>query len=352
VRLTDRWTSMDLAKEAVTGGARRKRVCEVMGISVRTMERWEKEPEKPDQRRGPKTVPKNKLTENECREVLRIATCPEFRDSPPVQIVPRLADRGEYVASESTFYRLLRAAKLLAHRGRAKAPARHRPDPHVATGPRQVWSWDITYLRSRVAGIFFYLYLVMDVYSRKIVGWEIFEKEDSAYASQVIEEACRREGVRKDELVLHADNGGPMKGSTLLVTLQKLGVTPSFSRPSVSDDNAFSESLFRTVKYCPQFPDGPLDSVQEWRVWMTQFERWYDTSHLHSEIQYVTPEDRHNGRDIEILARRKRVYEEAKKRNPERWSRGTRNWEPITVVRLNPRKVDLQDDHATDTRAA
>ena len=349
--LEDRRACASLAEEAVAAGARRERACEVMGISLRTMERWEKTPEQPDQRRGPKTAPKNKLAEEECQEVLQISTSPEFRDSPPVQIVPTLADRGEYVASESTFYRILRAAKLLAHRGRAKPPARRRPDPHVATGPRQTWSWDITYLRSRVAGIFFYLYLVMDVYSRKIVGWEIFEKEDGEYASQVVEEACRREGVEPGQVVLHADNGGPMKGSTLLVTLQKLGVTPSFSRPSVSDDNPFSESLFRTVKYCPQYPDGPLDSVQEWRDWMTQFERWYDTCQLHSGIQYVTPEDRHNGHDTEILAKRKRVYEEAKRRRPERWSRGTRNWEPITVVRLNPRKEESTSDDDARTRA-
>lgn len=339
--LEDRQTSMVLLGNAVSAGARRERACDVMGISLRTIERWEESPERPDQRRGPKTVPKNKLSEKECQKVLEIATSPEFRDCPPVQIVPKLADRGAYVASESTFYRLLRAAKLLAHRGRAKPPSRRRPDPLVATGPRQTWSWDITYLRSPIAGIFFYLYLVMDVFSRKIVGWEIFEKEDSGYASQVVEKACRREGIRKGQVDLHADNGSPMKGATLLATLRKLGVTPSFSRPSVSNDNPFSESLFKTVKYCPQFPDGPLATIPAWREWMTAFDRWYGTDHLHSGIQYVTPEDRHNGRDAEILANRKRVYEAAKKRRPERWSRGTRNWEPVTEVRLNPKDEDV-----------
>ncbi len=186
--------------------------------------------------------------------VLAAANAPRFASLSPHQIVPALADEGCYLASESTFYRLLRDADQLTRRGRTKAPARLRPQPLVATGANQVWSWDITYLASTVQGLFFYLYLIMDVYSRKIVGWEVYPQESAAHAASVFQKAHLREGVRAGALVLHSDNGSPMKGATMLVMLQRLGVMPSFSRPAVSNDNPYSESLFSTAKGRPDFP--------------------------------------------------------------------------------------------------
>ncbi len=151
-------------------------------------------------------------------------------------------------------------------------------------------------------------------------------------------EAYHHHGVDPDGLVLHSDNGGPMKGSTMLATLQRLGVVPSFSRPGVSNDNPFSESLFRTMKYRPGYPSQPFTSEQEAQRWVDGFVYWYNTEHLHSEIRFVTPDDRHYGREIEILNRRERVYTQAQQRNPNRWTGSIRNWKPVAIVRLNPEK--------------
>jgi len=157
--------------------------------------------------------------------VLEVCHRPEFSSLPPSQIVPRLADQGEYIASESTFYRVLREADEQHHRGRACAPQRHQaPTSHCAIGPRQVWSWDITYLAGPVRGLFFYLYLIVDIYSRKIVGWEVYEREAGEHAAEVVQRAVLAEGCVDTPLVLHADNGSPMKGATLRVTLQRLGI--------------------------------------------------------------------------------------------------------------------------------
>ena len=322
-----------MTREAVESGARRHKACDILGISVRTLQRW---PEKEDQRAGPNSRPGNSLSEAEKMLVVAVATSPCFRDLSPSQIVPILADSGVYIASEATFYRILKEQKLLAHRETARPATHSRPTEHVATGPNQVWSWDITYLRSSVKGKFYYLYLVVDVFSRMIVGWAVHEEESSHLAGALITEACLRQGVDPEKLILHSDNGGPMKGATMLATLQWLGIIPSFSRPKVSDDNAYSEALFRTLKYRPEYPSVPFQSLEESRIWMSKFERWYNHEHRHSGIKFVSAASRHCGEDEAILLRRKAAYEEARRKNPRRWSRGIRNWDRITAVRLNP----------------
>jgi transposase InsO family protein len=282
---------------------------------------------------------------------LSVANGPEFAHLCPHQIVPALADQGRYLASESTFYRVLRAAGQLARRGKPKAPARARPAPLTATGPNQVWSWDITYLATTVRGTFFYLYLIMDVYSRKIVGWEVYPTESAEQAAGVFAKAHLRAGVRADALVLHSDNGSPMKGATMLATLQRLGVVPSFSRPSVSDDNPFSESLFSTLKGHPGFPDQPFDSLATARAWVAGFARWYNAEHRHSALKFVTPDQRHRGEDIDLLAQRHALYRAAKAKRPERWSGSVRNWQPDAAVFLNPGKPIAREEQ-TDPRNA
>lgn len=324
--------------EAVGAGAREERACQQLGLSARTLARWRRDEGGDDRRASAGTAPAHKLTDEERQQVLDAAHRPEFRDLSPRQIVPRLADAGEYIASESTFYRVLREAGELAHRGHARPSKSRKPDEHVAAAPNEVWSWDITYMRSRVRGTFFYLYLVVDVYSRKIVGAEVHEEENAERAAALIESATTSEKVDRDQLVLHADNGGPMKGSTMLATLQRLGVVPSFSRPSVSDDNPFVEALFRTLKYRPGYPRKPFASLAEARTWVEGFVAWYNDEHLHSGIRYVTPSDRHAGRDKAILGRRHELYKAAKKRTPRRWTGPTRNWTPIGAVYLNPVK--------------
>ena len=339
----DRQMAIDLVAEAVAAGARRFKACAVLGIAARTLQRWQKAlPEKNplhDQRKAAavERVPANKLSNEEREAILAVCQRQEYQSLPPSQIVPRLADQGEYIGSESSFYRVLREADQLHRRGKAKTPRRvAKPEGFQATGPNQVWSWDITFLAAVICGVFYRLYLVLDIFSRKIVAWEVHDSESADHASVLIRKACLAEGIHQEGLVLHADNGGPMKGATMLATLQKLGVVPSFSRPSVSDDNPYSESLFRTLKYIPAFPSKPFESIEAARQWVHRFAQWYNDTHRHSAIRYVTPNQRHRGEDRGLLKQRDAVYEAARQQHPERWSGNTRNWTPVIEVWLNP----------------
>lgn len=331
--------------EAEEAGASKGRISQVLGIDRGTLRRWRKRggclvSGGEDRRCGPKTSPPNKLSDAERREVLRVANSKEFRDQSPKQIVPKLADEGRYIASESTFYRLLREQNLQNHRGRARAPSSRAPSECRATGPNQVWSWDITYLRTPVAGCFLYLYLALDVWSRKIVAAEVHDREDTELASQMFQSAVERERAEGVDLVVHSDNGSPMKGATLKATFERLGILASYSRPRVSDDNPFSEALFRTVKYWPEYPKKPFQHLSEARAWTQRFVHWYHHEHLHSSIGFVSPLDRHTFHDVAVLSRRKAVYAAAKQRHPARWgSRPIRSCTPIGDVILNPTKV-------------
>lgn len=329
---------LDMIDTAVEAGARRAQACEVVGLADRTVERWREADVGDDGRAGPRTRPANAFTAAERAKVLAIVNSPEYRDLPPKQVVPRLADDGRYIGSESTIYRILRAEGQAAHRGRAKPRTVRTVDEHVATAANQVWSWDITYLLSSVRGRFFFLYLVQDVWSRRIVGFEVHEEESMETSAALVRSTCAAEGVDPDGLVLHSDNGGPMKGSTMLATLRQLGIVASFSRPSVSDDNPFIESLFRTLKYRPEYPHKPFDTLEAARTWVTGFVAWYNTEHRHSGIRFVTPDERHHGREGAVLSNRVRVYERARRKNPNRWSRGTRNWSAAPAVFLNPKR--------------
>lgn len=309
---------------------------EVLGLSARTVIRWKKQQGGEDHRNGPHNPPSHSLSEAEREHVMTLANSEEFRDCSPKQIVPKLADQGKYVASESTFYRILKEEKMLAHREPSRPATSTRPKEYVATGPNELWSWDITYLKTVIKGIFFFLYMMMDVWSRKIVAARVFESESPEHSSRLLVEACVRLGVDPLDLVLHADNGAPMKGATMLATMQKLGVIPSFSRPRVSDDNPYSESLFRTMKYRPEYPFEPFATIEQAQAWVDPFVLWYNSVHLHSAINFITPDDRHYGREAAILAYRHQIYQEARERHPSRWSTSTRNWEPIVEVTLNP----------------
>lgn len=329
---------------AVASGARRAAAARESGVAPRTIERWRHGGE--DRRAGPLSPAANRLTDVERRRILAVAASPEHRDLSPKQIVPRLADRGVYVGSEASFYRVLRVAGQSAHRARSRPANPRRPLVLVAAKPNAVWSWDITYLRSNVRGLFFRLYLVMDVFSRKITGWSVHEEEDGVFAAQLVERAALAEGVVRGELTLHADNGGPMKASTLLAKLEALGVAASFSRPRTSDDNPFSEALFRTLKYRPEFPAAPFESIDAARAWVARFVHWYNEIHLHSGIGYVTPSSRHQGKDEAILAARRDVYTAARRRNPGRWSGDVRDCDAVGPVTLNPQRPDVVEKTA------
>lgn len=342
---SDKQMAMSVIDEAVAAGARMHNACQMLGISERTLGRWRKRASLADARKGASKHCPQALTEQDTQRIVQVCNSPEYQSLPPSQIVPRLADAGVYIASESSFYRVLRAQGQVQRRGRARTPRKiSKPQAVTATAPGQVWSWDITYLPSTVRGQFLKLYLVMDIYSRMIVGWEVHEQESASHAAQLITKACLRHQVARHQLVLHSDNGGPMKGATMLATLQRLGVVASFSRPSVSDDNPYSESLFRTLKYGPSYPDKPFADVAAARQWVQGFVRWYNQEHRHSGIRFVTPAQRHARLDDELLVRRAGVYETAKKAMPQRWrGRAVRNWQPIEKVWLNPDKPQQQD---------
>jgi len=332
-----------LIKEAQTAGANQSKACEIIGISAKTLQRWSKVNNEEDGRLEAKHAPTNKLTASERENMIATANSLEYADLPPSKMVPKLADKGIYIASESSFYRVLKAEKQLKHRQKSK-PVKQvkKPRALVATAPNQVYCWDITYLPTTVKGIFLYLYLVMDVYSRKIVGWQVYENESSAQAANLMTDICQREGVKPKQVTLHSDNGSPMKGATMLATLQELGVVPSFSRPSVSNDNPYSESLFRTLKYRPEYPEYPFSDLTAARCWVGSFAGWYNKEHLHSAIKFITPDQRHAGKDEEILELRKVVYQQAKRDNPNRWSGEIRNWEAIKEVYLNPETSEIE----------
>lgn len=342
----DRSEAILLINETTEAGAVLSDVCSSLGISERTYYRWKKLHQHTGayedlRKTAVHPTPYNKLTEAERKHLLDIANSPEFASSPPCEIVPALADKGVYIASESTFYRVLRENNQQHHRGRTQCPKNKPVSTHSATAPNQVWTWDITYLNGPIKGVFYYLYMIVDLFSRDIVGWEVWEEESANHASELIKRAVLNQGVLStDTLVLHSDNGSPMKGATMLATLYKLGITPSNSRPRVSNDNAYSESLFKTLKYRPNYQPNGFASLQDARCWCLRFIRWYRTEHHHSGLQFITPAERHKGSGNTIMAQRRALYERAKAKHPERWnSRSIRNWQLPTAVYLNPERA-------------
>ena len=352
IDLEDRQTLAREIEAAHQAGARLRLACEVAGIDVRTLQRWKAHEGlvsgdgRPD---AVRPTPAHALTPAERQQILHVANEPRFADMPAARIVPMLADAGVYVASESSFQRVLREHGQTRHRGRAKAPRKSRPPTtHVATAPRQVWCWDMTYLPAAVTGRWFYLYLILDVYSRKIVGFEVHDSDDADHAAHLLKRTALAEGIHAmlSKPVLHGDNGSTLKATTVLAMLHWLGVKPSYSRPRVSDDNPFVESLFRTAKYRPEFPTKGFADLDDARAWAAHFVRWYNHEHRHSGIRYDSPAQRHAGDDTAILAARHALYRQARERNPRRWSGATRNWTPIGAVTLNPERDSIVKKHS------
>jgi transposase InsO family protein len=322
ISLEDRSVRAQDIEIAHRAGARLGKACVEAGINVRTLQRWKARDGLVSGDRRPGAVrptPAHALSLAEREQLLRVANEPRFADMPPARIVPVLADEGVCLASESSFQRVLRAHGQNRHRGRAKAPRKGRPPTtHVATAPRQFWSWDLTYLPTEVLGRWFYLYLILDVFSRKIVGFEVHDTDDSLHAAHRVKRAALTEGVHamKVKPALHGNNGATFKVTTVLAMLHWLGIEPSYSRPRVSDDNPFVESLFRTAKYRPEFPAAGFADLEAARAWASRFVHWYNHEHRHSGIRYVSPAQRRDGRDSEILSQRHALYLRARERNP------------------------------------
>lgn len=340
---------------AHAAGSRLKPACAIAGIELRTLQRWQATDGLAGGDRRPQAVrppPCHALNEVERAQLLAVANEPRFAAVPPARIVPMLADEGVYLASESTFSRVLRDHGQTAHRGRAKAPKPRRPPTtHIATAVRQVWCWDMTYLPAQVLGRWFHLYLILDLYSRKIVGWEVHDSDHADHAAHLVRRTALAEGIAAlaTKPVLHGDNGATLKATTVLAMLNWLGVKPSYSRPRVSDDNAYAESLFRTAKYRPEFPTKGFADLDEARAWAASFVHWYNVDHRHSSIRYVSPAQRHAGDDHDILAARHVLYRKARELNPARWSGNTRNWSHVGVVTLNPERDSVIAEHSPTT---
>jgi putative transposase len=346
--MTRREDRQSLAAEitvACAAGARLAPACRLAGIDLRTFQRWragEDGQVRADRRpEAVRPAPQHALSEAERARIVALANEPRFASTPPARIVPALADEGVYVASEASFHRVLRDHGQMQPRGRARPPRTvGPPSTHVATAPGQVWCWDVTFLKAQVQGRWFSLYLILDLWSRKIVGYEVHETDQAEHAAHLVRRTALAESIHARPLrpVLHGDNGPSVKATTVLAMLHWLGIAPSHSRPRVSDDNASAEALFRTAKYRPDFPAAGFADLAEARAWAAAFVHWYNHEHRHSGLRYVTPAQRHAGEDRSVLAVRHALYQQAREANPRRWSGPTRNWTPIGAVTLNPER--------------
>ena len=294
-----------------------KSACEAMGVSRATFYRKRKPKGKP----GPRPRSKRALSKEERQEVLDTCHTEEFINRPPATIQAVLADRGIYLCSVRTMYRILDAAQEVKER---RQQAIHPPyvKPELcATAPNQVWSWDITDLKGPVRGSRFKLYVTIDLFSRLVVGWTVQFKEDEHIARDFHRETYRRQGIRPGELTLHSDRGGAMVSKTMGQLLIDLQVDRSFSRPHISDDNPYSESQFKTMKYSPQFPER-FGSIQDAIAFCRIYFNWYNHEHRHSGIGMMTPASVHEGRAEAVYAERQAVLDQAYAAHPERFPNG------------------------------
>lgn len=309
----------------------------MVGISVRSLQRWRTEG-LIDGRKGAAKNTARKLSAEEEDAVYRAANQERFADMTPEQVVASLAQESTYLASASTFYRILKRRKAVNHRSDTRTPIHHsKPPQRIATGPNQVWSWDITWLNTEVKGLWLYAYVIMDLWDRCIVGWSIHEREDGELAKLMFERACRDHCATPN--FLHSDNGGPMKSYTLVEFLYSRGITLTTNRPRVSNDNPYSESLFKTVKYRASFPRQFTDLMSA-MTWFAGFVDWYNNGHLHSGLAYLTPGQRRSGASQHILSLRNLAIENARAKNPLRWGkRPAKKYHLPPKVILNPDKV-------------
>ena len=295
--------------------------CEALGVARSTGYRWRQAPAVGPPRRRPR--PPRALSDGERKEVLALLCSERFVDQAPATVHAKLLDEDQrYTCSVRTMYRILKSQKATRERrAQVRHPKYAKPEL-LATGPNQVWTWDVTWLRGPVKYTYYPLYVIVDLFSRFNPGWLLAHEENGELAAKLIAETCERQDVQPGTLKLHADRGPVPKGKTVHQLLVDLDVTPSFSRPRVSNDNPFSEAQFRTMKYGPEYPDR-FASYEEARDFCRRFFPWYNDEHPHSGLAYFTPSDVHHGRVTDIHARRQRVMDAAYARTPERFLAGT-----------------------------
>jgi putative transposase len=311
--------------------------CEALGLARATFYRRRggppPEPSAPRERRAPRQA----LTPPERAGVLAVLHDERFVDLPPAQVWAQLLDMGHVPpCSIRTMYRVLAAnAEVRERRNQLRHPAYRKPEL-LATRPNQVWSWDITKLAGPVKWLYFSLYVLLDIFSRYVVGWLVAEREDGELAGRLIAESCAKQGVAPGALTVHSDRGSPMKAKPLVRLLAELGVGRSLSRPRVSNDNPFSESQFKTLKYCPAFPER-FGSLHDARAFCQYFFTWYNREHHHSGLALLTPESVHYGLAEGIMAERQEVLDWAFAAYPERFVKGRpRPLRPPATVWINP----------------
>jgi putative transposase len=306
-------------------GTSRRYACGVLGVCRATEERHRRpRPKRPRESRP-------SLTVAERDAVVEVLNSPRFVDQPPAEIYPCLLDEGTYLCSPRTMYRILEQEHSLRERRAVRTHPPAAVPTASASGPNQVWVWDITKLKGPIKWVYFSLYVILDLFSRYIVGWLLAPGESAAHAAHLIRETCHREGIHPRILTLHNDRGAPMTSKTVAQLLVDLGVDPSFSRPRVSDDNAFAEASFKTLKYQPEFPDC-FASIEQARAFVARFVAWYNQEHYHSGLCGLTPGSVHHGAASTILARRQELLELAYQAHPERFVNGR----PV-VASLPPR---------------
>lgn len=325
-----------LIEDAHRSGARYVKCCEIIEITLRTLQRWKKDGFV-DKRKGSGKRVVRKLSPEKREEIIMTCNSVEYMDMNPHQIIPRLLDLGKYLASVSTFYRILKAEKMLSHRSNCRLrQRRHKPPERKATKSNEVWCWDITWIPRTIKGLFFYAYVIIDIFDRYIVGWSVHEKESDSYSRDLFERVSLGRNI--DFRYLHSDNGHAMKGVTLLSFLKDLNIDISFSRPRVSNDNPFIESFFRTMKYSSKYKLR-FETIEDVRIWMADFVSWYNNEHFHSSIGYVTPAQMRNGDSVTIFKDRNEIMDKVKNQNPEIWgSRNAKVWKNPETVVLNPDK--------------
>jgi putative transposase len=269
----------------------------------------------------PRPTPERALKPEEQEEVLQVLNSERFQDNAPRQVYAALLDDDQYLCHWSTMYRILRErGQVRERRDQLRHPTYAKPEL-LATGPNQLWSWDITKLRGPAKWTYYYLYVILDVFSRYVPGWLIAECESANLGKQLIAETCAKHKIDPDQLTLHADRGPAMTSKTVALLLADLGVTKTHSRPYVSDDNPYSEAQFKTMKYRPDYPDR-FGSIQDARAWARPFFQWYNHEHYHSGLALLTPATVHYGQDQAVLDRRQQVLEAAYAAHPERFVRG------------------------------
>ncbi|MBN2652265.1 MAG: IS3 family transposase [Spirochaetales bacterium] len=337
----DKRAVLELIDEAVCNGSRLIPACEAADIAVSTYRRWKNRENLTDQRQFAKKICPFELTDEEQQKIIDVCCEDEYKDETPYTIFVKLLEAGIYIASIRSFYRVLGRHGLTKHRSCKHPGVKHsRPPQKVATAPNQVWTWDITWLPTYVKGLFFYLYTIIDIWDKSIVGWAIHEAESDEYAAQLFSSTLYEN--RLPSVHIHSDNGNPMKGISLLTLLNRLDLVNSYSRPRVSNDNPFIESFFGTLKNHRKYP-GKFNSISEAREWAGNFISYYHNHHRHSGINYFTPHQMRSGEYIKLTQIRNDTLTKALAEKPDRWrGRTPKLWNPKHIVILNPENKQQQ----------